>query len=146
MTSISEILRPARSRTFCEAGAGPIPIILGSTPAVAQATTLALIVNPCCFAASSLAIIIAAAPSFTPLAFPGVTLPPSFLKGVGNLESASKVVSGLGCSSLFTIVTSPLLPGISTVRSSLAIRPLSIALPAFVWLPRANLSWSSLLI
>ena len=95
-------------------------------------------------AASSLATIIAADPSFTPLAFPAVTVP-FFLKGVGKLDNFSILVC-LGCSSLSTIKSSPFLCLTLTGVISLFILPLEIAFKAFFWLLSANISWSSLLI
>ena len=83
----------------------------GGTPAVAAATMRARGVSPCRFAASALATMTAQAPSFTPLALPAVTLPPSLRKGVGSLASASSVVSGRRCSSCSTLTGSPLRRG-----------------------------------
>ena len=92
--------------------------------------------------APSLARIIAAEPSFTPLALPAVTVPFS-RKGVGSLASCSNVVCGRGCSSASTTTGSPFRCGIVTGSISAANRPLSMAAPAFCWDRRANLSWSS---
>ena len=50
-------------------------MISGSTPANANVTILALIVNPSSSAFSSLARMAAVAPSFNPDEFPGVTRP-----------------------------------------------------------------------
>ena len=46
----------------------------------------------------------AAAPSFIPEAFPAVTVP-SFLKTGFNLESVSKFIPSLGCSSLLKSIS-----------------------------------------
>ena len=119
-----------------------MPMTAGSTPAAAPATIRARGVRPCVLTASALAIIIAAAPSFTPLALPAVTLPPS-RNGAGNLASCSSVVAGLGCSSVSTITGSPLRWGISTGAISRARRPFSVAAPAFCCERCANRSWSS---
>ena len=84
-------------------------------------------------ARSSLAITSAAAPSFTPLEFPAVTVPPSRNAGRSD-ASFSSVVSGRGCSSRST---SP------TGTSSSAKRPASCAAAQRRWLSSANASWSS---
>ena len=102
ITSISASFSPSRSSSFCVAGAGPMPMMRGATPAVAIATTRARGVRPCLFAAASEAMISAAAPSFTPEALPAVTVPPCLRNGVGSLASASSVVSPRGCSSWST--------------------------------------------
>ncbi len=66
----------------------PIPIILGSTPTTAEHTIRASGFKLYFFTASSEAIIVAAAPSFKPEAFPAVTLPPSFLKAGRNFAES----------------------------------------------------------
>ena len=81
------------------ASTGPIPIILGSTPTTAELTIRANGFKLYFFTASSDAIIVAAAPSFNPDAFPAVTLP-SFWKAGRNLDNPSDVVFGLMNSSL----------------------------------------------
>ena len=100
ITSISSKVRPTCSSTFLEAGAGPIPIIRGSTPAAAIPNTRPRAFKPYVFAASSLANNKAQAPSLTPDALPAVTDPlPSRRKGVARFDNASKLVSARGCSS-----------------------------------------------
>ncbi len=60
---------------FCVAGAGPIPIMRGGTPAVATPRSRAIGFNPYLPTARSLAISTATAPSLMPDALPAVTLP-----------------------------------------------------------------------
>ena len=67
-----------RASSFCVAGAGPMPMIRGGTPAVAAPTIRARGVRPCFFAAASLATSSAHAPSLTPDALPAVTVPSGF--------------------------------------------------------------------
>ena len=95
----------------------------------AMATILARGVSPWRLAASSEAMISAAAPSFTPEALPAVTVPGS-RNGVFRRSSISSVVSGRGCSSLPTIV-SPLRVLIETGTISRAKKPLPCAFAAF---------------
>lgn len=61
--------------TNSTAGTGPMPIILGSTPASATATILANGESPFCIAVSADIRTTAAAPSLTPEALPAVTVP-----------------------------------------------------------------------
>ena len=75
ITSKSPILRPSRFISFSVAGAGPMPMIRGGTPATAAPSTRARGVRPLRLAASSEAMMIAAAPSLTPEALPAVTVP-----------------------------------------------------------------------
>ena len=77
--SKSLIVQPAFSKAFLLAGIGPVPIIEGSTPALAHEAILA-IGSIFFFLTSSLLITVnAAAPSLIPLAFAAVTVP-SFAK------------------------------------------------------------------
>src|SRR4051812_13367224 len=69
----------AFSSALRAAGAGPMPMCFGSTPATAQATSRPRGFRPRAFAYSSLAMTVAAPPSEMPDAFPAVTSP-SFLK------------------------------------------------------------------
>ncbi len=112
----------ANARAFRVAGTGPMPIIRGSTPAVAPATMRARGVNLKRRTASSDAMTSAHAPSFTPEALPAVTVP-LVRKGVGNLASCSRVVSGRGCSSRATTNGLLLRCGISTGMSSDSKKP-----------------------
>ncbi len=75
------------------AGAGPMPISVGSTPTVAHDTMRPSGFAPFAFTASSPAMTSAAAPSTMPLALPAVTTP-SFLNTVGSFARISIVVSG----------------------------------------------------
>src|SRR5213595_1857695 len=70
---------PAFCSALRAAGAGPMPMYLGSTPATAHATRRPSGFKPCALAKSSPAITVAAAPSTIPDALPAVTSP-SFLK------------------------------------------------------------------
>jgi hypothetical protein len=78
----------------------------GKTPAEAELTTRANGLSPYCAATDSEASSSTPAPSFTPDAFPAVTVPFGFTIGF-NLARPSSVVSGRGCSSLQTICGSP---------------------------------------
>ena len=93
----------------------------GGTPATAAPRTRARGVRPLRLAASSEAMMIAAAPSLTPEALPAVTVPSARTMGL-SLASASRVVAR-GCSSRSTITRSPLRCGISTPTISAASRP-----------------------
>ena len=95
MISISFIVNPARLSAFSEAKTGPIPITLGSTPATAAETILAIGFILFLLIASSPAINKATAPSFKPEAFPAVTEPPSFLNAGLSFPKTSNVVVGL---------------------------------------------------
>src|SRR5205085_122536 len=81
--------------------------------------------SPLRFAASSVAMISAAAPSLTPEALPAVTVPSGRTIGF-SIASASTDVSR-GCSSRFTTTGSPLRWGISTALISESNRPLACA-------------------
>ncbi len=59
-----------------------MPMTRGATPATAEATTRAFGVRPYFFAASSEAMITAAAPSLMPEALPAVTVPSGFDVGL----------------------------------------------------------------
>ena len=80
----------------------------------------------------------ALAPSFSPGALPGVTLP-SFSNVGFRTASASSVVSLRGPSSFSTRV-GPFFPGISTGIVSALKRHASMAATAFWWLASANRS------
>ena len=87
-------------------------------------------VRPYFFTAASEATMSAAAPSLTPEALPAVTVPPSFLNGVGSLASASSDVAR-GCSSFSTTTGSPFRWGMVTGVISFASRPFACAAAAF---------------
>ena len=61
--------------SFRLAGAGPMPMMRGGTPAMAPPRMREMGVRPCCFIAASEAMRRAAAPSFAPEALPAVTEP-----------------------------------------------------------------------
>ena len=129
---------PKRAISFCAAGAGPMPMMRGATPAVAPPSTRAMGVSPWRLAAEAEARISPAAPSFTPAALPAVTVPP-LRKGVSRRESASIDVAR-GCSSWATSIGGPLRCGKETGVISAARRPLACAAAALVWLRRAKAS------
>ena len=124
------------------AGIGPIPITRGATPATAIATMRARGVRPFRFAASSEAIRSAHAPSFTPEAFPAVTVPSGRTIGFRRARPSS-VVSARGCSSASTTASSPFFFGRTTGTISSRNSPLAAAAAVFFWLRKAKRSWSS---
>src|SRR5690606_19130913 len=113
MRSRSAAVQPARSRQRWLAGIGPVPMMVGSTPALAWALMVASGVRPSCFAFSALHTMTAAAPSFREEALPAVT-EPSFLKAGRSLPRLSPVTPSRGHSSLSTISGSPLRWGMLT--------------------------------
>src|SRR4051812_25961144 len=117
-------------------------MIRGKTPAEAEPTIRAIGVSPNFVAADWEASKSAHAPSFTPDAFPAVTVPFDLTIGL-RLASASSVVSGRGCSSLHTTTGSPFLAGTFTGIISLANRPALADAAARCWLRYANASWSA---
>ena len=92
-------------------------------------------------AKSAEATSVAAAPSFSGLELPAVTVPPS-LKTGGSFARRSSEVSRRGPSSASTTV-SPFFPGTVTGTSSSSKRPASCAATAFSWLWSAKRSWRS---
>src|SRR5690606_19740976 len=123
--SMSSRLRPAFSRASRAAGAGPMPITLGSTPTKAQETIRPMGCMPLASAQSAPASTALAAPSPMPPASPAVTRP-SFRKYGRSRPSASMVVSGRMCSSVAYTV-SPLRPFTVTGTISASKRPASHA-------------------
>lgn len=111
--SMSPTDRPAFSSAFFVDGTGPMPIILGLTPALALARMRTRGRRPSSLAFCSLMTSTAAAASFIPEAFPAETLP-SFLKAGRSLPSFSAVVPARMCSSCKKRFGSPFLCGIST--------------------------------
>mmetsp|Transcript_9933 Transcript_9933/g.12392 ORF Transcript_9933/g.12392 Transcript_9933/m.12392 type:complete len:205 (+) Transcript_9933:1680-2294(+) len=105
--SRSSILHPAFLRHFLVAGTGPMPMILGSTPALEYPAILASIGNPFADAKSSEVTNSAAAPSLIPEALAAVTVP-SFLNAPLSLLSPAAVTPALGNSSVSKITGSPL--------------------------------------
>ena len=99
-------VQPAFSSALREAGIGPVPITAGSTPVVAQDTTLASGFRPRFSASSAVISTTAAAPSLMPDALPAVT-EPSLEKAGFSLAMASTVAPWRGYSSWST-TTSPL--------------------------------------
>ncbi len=130
---------PAFSSAVRIAGAGPMPMRLGSTPTAAQETMRPRTRRS--RARPAVVRTIIAAPSTMPEALPAVTKP-SFSKAVGSPASASAVVSGRGCSSRSTRRARRPRPT-STGTTSSASLPLSQAAAARCWLCRANSSCSS---
>ncbi len=140
---MSSTASPARSSTLRVAGTGPIPITSGETPATAVATTRAIGVMPRAFAYASDTTSAALAPSLIPLDEPAVTVPPSRTKAGFIPRSASRVVSGRGCSSTSTTVSRPLRSTIRTGTSSSANRRSPAAHAARRWLSWAKASCAS---
>ncbi len=122
ITSICERFSPVLSRIFRVAGAGANPMMRGATPMTVVATMRASGVRPNFEAAIFDAMINAHAPSFTPEAFPAVTVPFGFTIGL-SFERASSVVSGRGCSSVSKILASPFFCGIGTATISCLKKP-----------------------
>ena len=94
-------VKPACFNAFGIAFTGPIPMILGSTPADAKLTNRAMGLIPNSFTNSSLIIKTNAAPSLICDEFPAVTEPSAANTGF-KLPNAATVVSALGPSSFFT--------------------------------------------
>ena len=115
--------QPAFSSALREAGIGPVPMICGSTPAVAQETMRTSGVMPRRAASASVISRVAAAPSLMPDALPAVTVP-SLSKAGRSFCIASSVAPWRIYSSWSTIV-SPLRP--LTVTATIS----SLNLPAF---------------
>ena len=140
--SRSPTLIPARARTLRTAGIGPAPMIAGSMPATAVATTRAIGFRPRAFARSASTSRTADAPSLIPELLPAVTLPPSRKAG-RSLASASSDESARGCSSRVTRIGSPFFCATGTGTSWPSKAPRSIAATAFCWLASANASCRS---
>src|SRR6266545_2449776 len=81
--SRSATFQPAFSSALREAGIGPVPMIFGSTPAVAHDAMRASGVTPRRLASDAFMTTNAAAPSLRPDALPAVTVP---VLGKGRLE------------------------------------------------------------
>ena len=126
ISSKSASVRPVRSRTFCVAGTGPMPMISGCTPAQDNATIRASGSRPSASARDSLISTIAAAPSVMPLELPAVTLPPSRKTGA---SVASDSMRGVGPRVLVLGDRDGLAPSvastgnISAARASRRLRP-----------------------
>ena len=139
--SRSEAFQPAFSSALREAGIGPVPMIAGSTPAVAQEAMRASGSMPRFSASSAVISTTAAAPSLRPEALPAVTVP-SLEKAGRSFCIASIVAPGRIYSSLST-TTSPL--RVLTVKGAISSlnRPAFCAASALFWLASANSSCSS---
>ena len=142
ITSKSVGLRPSRAQSFLRGRRRPDAHDARRDAGRGAAEDAGDRLSPYFRAASSEAMISAAAPSLTPEALPAVTVP-SLRNGVGSLASCSSVVSARGCSSLSTTTGSPFRCGIVTGTISCASRPLACAAAAFCWLRSAKASWSS---
>ena len=141
MTSRSRTPSFASASSFFVAGAGPMPMMRGGTPATADATMRARGTRPCFRAAASDATIVAQAPSLTPDALPAVTVPSGRTTPL-SLASDSSVVAR-GCSSRSTTTGSPLREGTLTAAISSARRPAAIASAARCCERSAKASWSA---
>ena len=142
--SMSFIVNWALSNAFLVAGIGPVPIIEGSTPALAKDLIVAKGLAPIASAFSLDIKTMAAAPSLIPEELAAVTDPPSRLKAGLNLANDSWVTPALGYSSASIWISSPRLCGTATgVISSWNLLSL-IAASAFCWLEAASASCSSL--
>mmetsp|Transcript_18415 Transcript_18415/g.58713 ORF Transcript_18415/g.58713 Transcript_18415/m.58713 type:complete len:226 (-) Transcript_18415:534-1211(-) len=136
------MVQPAFCRASLVAGTGPMPMIFGSTPALAYATTRPSGVPPSCAATDSAATTTAAAPSLMPDALPAVTVP-SFLNAARSLPSFSAVAPGFGNSSLSKMMGSPFRCGMETGQISSAKRLSAMALAARACDSAAKASCSS---
>src|SRR5579859_6691884 len=83
-------VQPAFFRHSFEAGIGPTPMMLGSTPAEEYALMHASGFKPSSFAFAALIITTAAAPSLMPDALPAVTVP--FLSNAGFSDANASTV------------------------------------------------------
>src|SRR5882724_3752686 len=83
-------VQPAFLRHSFDAGIGPIPMMLGSTPADEYALMRASGRSPNSFAFDALIIITAAAPSLMPDALPAVTVP--LLSNAGLSDASESTV------------------------------------------------------
>ena len=127
--------------SFCVAATGPIPMILGSTPARAPPTHVAIGLTPSSLAFSSLITTTAAAPSLIPEELPAVTIP-SFLNAGRSFARPSAVIPALGPSSVSNTTVSFFFL-ISTGTISSLNLPSALAFSHFCWLFAANASSSS---
>ena len=86
---MSFIVNWALARAFLVAGIGPVPMIDGSTPALAKALIVASGLAPIASAFSLDIKTMAAAPSLIPEELAAVTVPPSRLNAGLNLANDS---------------------------------------------------------
>ena len=149
--SISFNVNPAWDKAFGIAFTGPIPMILGSTPAEAKLTKRAIGSRFNSLTISSLITKTKAAPSLIWEEFPAVTEPSAAKTGF-KFAKASTVVPNLGPSSFATTYDFvSFLPFSFTNVCSILIGtiwlsnfPSACAFKAFICDSNANLSWSSL--
>ena len=135
-----------RTSSFCTAGTGPMPMLRGSTPALAQPRMRASGVTCSRLARSALINTTAAPPSVMPDDDPAVMMPgaPSTSrKTSGSLRRLSSVVPGRGCSSTSSIAGLPFASAYSTGTISSRNRPSAMACSARRWLSSAYASESS---
>ena len=108
--STSATRMPKRASSFRSAGTGPMPIMRGSTPALAHPVSRASGCRPRSLAHAADASTTAAPPSVMPEADPAVMMPgwPSTTGKVrGSLASPSSVAPARGCSSALTVTVVP---------------------------------------
>ena len=127
------MLMPVRFSSFCVAGTGPMPMIVGSTPTVAACRNVASGLRPFCFAISFSMIRQIVAPSVRGLALPAVTWPSAVYAGF-SVASFSSVVSSRGFWSLSTVTLDPSEYSIVIGLISSERRPSFCARTAFLWL------------
>src|SRR5476649_1056864 len=122
--------QPARCRHSREAGTGPMPMMVGSSPADAYPRITASGRKPSAAARCALITSTAAAPSLSPDALPAVTLP-ALSKAGRNPASTSALVLRLTNSSAAKTTGSPFFCAMENGRISSANRPASCAAAAF---------------
>src|SRR5262249_1840123 len=120
----SPIFQPAFFSALREAGIGPEPMTLGSTPAVAQEAMRASGFKPRFLASFAVISTTAAAPSLMPDALPAVTVPSLSKAGLSFAASSTLAPSRIYSSSETTV--SPL--RVLTVTGTIS----SLNLPAFL--------------
>ena len=98
------MFQPAFFSAARDAGIGPVPMILGSTPAWPQDTMRPSTFLPSLAACLAVISTTAAAPSLMPDALPAVTVP-SFSKAGFSLAIASTVAPWRGYSSALTMMS-----------------------------------------
>mmetsp|Transcript_96309 Transcript_96309/g.269514 ORF Transcript_96309/g.269514 Transcript_96309/m.269514 type:complete len:250 (-) Transcript_96309:549-1298(-) len=136
MRSRSLAFHFASSSALVLAGMGPVPMIFGSTPAMAKDRTVAMTSRPLARAISRGISKQSAAPSLSPEALPAVTVPPFGLKAGRNFANPSAEASVLMNSSCSK--TLPLGSFTGTIWS--LNFPAFCAAAAFCWEPSANAS------
>ncbi len=137
-TSRSPTARPARASALRVAGIGPMPMIAGSTPTVANERMRASGCSPCACAKASLVTSTAAAPSVSGEDVPAVTTPSGRNAGRSAANASSEVVGRMQPSSDTTLPSSVTMGTISS-RS----RPCARACAALRCESTASASWSA---